>query len=115
MSESTKMTFGFFDDYFATDSSAVNVPDKTTVTVSLSTTESDKSDLVIQKSLNYNDINEVTEVASDYLKENQKTNTVVIVETDKKENHIVVLSAAGKLEQNEEVIVHSTEEEIGQS
>ena len=109
------MTFGFFDDYFATDSSAVDVPSKTTVTANLTTTENDRSDLVIQKSLNDTDTNKMSEVASDYQKGTQKTNTVVIVETDKKENHIVVLSAAGKLEQNEEVIVHSTEEEIGQS
>lgn len=118
------MTFGFFDDYFATDSSAVDVPDKANVTLPLSAAESYSSNLVIQKSLNGNEKSlKLTEIASDYQEGSKKTNTVDlvikepldIIETARKESHNVVLSAADKLEQNEEGIVRSTEEEIGQS
>ena len=123
MSESTKMTFGFFDDYFATDSSAVDVPNRTSVTLPLSNAESYSSSPAIEKSFDKTDTNKLTEIASDYQKVYQKTNTVdliikqplVPIETAKNESHNVASSAVGKSEQNEEGIVHSTEDEIGKS
>ena len=106
------MTFGFFDDYFATDSSAVNATSSTPTTVTATVSAAEKS---------LNEIAKTPLCASDNLKENQsaKSSETVIKQeqialSDKKESHIAVTPALNKTDQHVDDAVSSTDEEMGQ-
>jgi competence protein ComGC len=118
--ESTKMTFGFFDDYFANDPAVADVDVPSTAAASVPVTAAGSASTVIVVKKPLNDVANITVVASNDKKENLKSvaaDAMIKQEqgrvTDKKESQIAVTAAATNIEQQSQDTVPSADEEIG--
>lgn len=118
--ESTKMTFGFFDDYFASDS-AVDVPSTAAASAPVPVSAADSTSAVIVVKKPLNEVASTTVVASNDKKEHLKTveaDAMIKQEqgrvTDKKESHVAVIAASTNIEQHAQDTIPSADEEIGE-